>query len=80
MMEKALVSRVELSNDFDGESKLDRAIEILAGKLDISDREAKSRIATLSKMKNLDIDTTCEVIIKLEKIVSEAWFDKATKR
>jgi hypothetical protein len=80
MMQKALVSRVEVSNDFDGESKLDRAIEILAGKLDISEREAKSRIATLSRMKNLDIETTCEVIIKLEKIVSETWFDKATKR
>ncbi len=78
MMRKAVEREMERAEDLDLESKLERAIEILMKKLDISEREAKMRIATFSKMKDLDTEKTCEVLIRLEKIISESWFEKST--
>jgi hypothetical protein len=75
MMRKAVEKQIEQYEDFDAETKLERAIEILMKKLDISERDAKARIAALSRIKNLDTEKTCEVLIKLERIISDSWFE-----
>ena len=74
MMRKALKASVERHEELNAEEKLDRAIEILMKKFDISERDAKGRIATLSQAKNLDTEKTCEVLIRLENIISDSWF------
>jgi hypothetical protein len=75
MVQKGTEARIERYEDRDVETKLDRAIEILMKKLDISERDAKVKIAEFSRIKNLDTEMTCEVLIKLEKIISENWFE-----
>jgi AmiR/NasT family two-component response regulator len=75
MIKKAAQKKIEDIGELDERNKLDRAIEILMTKFDISEREAKARIAALSKMKSLDTEKTCEVLIRLEKIISESWFE-----
>ncbi len=80
MAHKSTEARIERHEDLDAEAKLDRAIEILMKKLDISEREAKGRIAELSRTKNLDTEMTCEVLIRLERIVSESWFKASASR
>jgi DNA polymerase III delta prime subunit len=80
MMQKALKKSIENHEELNGEAKLDQAIEILMKKFDISERDAKGRIAILSQAKNLDTEKTCEVLIRLEKIISESWFEVNSKR
>jgi hypothetical protein len=75
MAQKGTEARIERYEDRDAETKLDRAIEILMKKLDISERDAKVKIAEFSRIKNLDTEMTCEVLIKLEKIISKNWFE-----
>jgi len=80
MMLKAVERRIERDEDLSAESKLDMAIEILMKKFDISEREAKGKIALLSRAKNLDTEKTCEVLIRLERIINESWFDASSKQ
>jgi hypothetical protein len=80
MMQKALKKSIENHEELNAEAKLDQAIEILMKKFDISERDAKGRIAILSQAKNLDTEKTCEVLIRLEKIISESWFEVNSKR
>jgi len=80
MMHKAVERRIERDEDLSAESKLDMAIEILMKKFDISEREAKGKIALLSRAKNLDTEKTCEVLIRLERIINESWFDASSKQ
>ncbi len=80
MMQKAVKASIERHEGLDAETKLDRAIEILMKKFDISERDAKGRIAILSRTKNLDTEKTCEVLIRLENIISESWFDVTSTR
>lgn len=80
MMHKAQKTLIERYEGLDAETKLDRAIEILMKKFDISERDAKSRIAVLSHTKNLDTEKTCEVLIRLENIINESWFDASAAR
>jgi AmiR/NasT family two-component response regulator len=80
MMHKAQRASIERYEGLDAETKLDRAIEILMKKFDISERDAKSRIAVLSRTKNLDTEKTCEVLIRLENIINESWFDASAGR
>ncbi len=75
MMQKAQKKSIEQYEELNPETKLDRAIEILMRKFDISERDAKRRIAVLSQAKNLDTEKTCEVLIRLENIISESWFN-----
>lgn len=79
MMSKAARKPVESNEGLNAEGKLDLAIEILMRKLEISERDAKGKIALLSRAKNLDTEKTCEVLIRLEKIINESWFDAASK-
>ena len=74
MARKAAEKKIEHYEDLSPEAKLARAIEILMSKLDISEREAKARIADLSRIKHLDTDMTCDVLIRLENIINENWF------
>jgi AmiR/NasT family two-component response regulator len=80
MMRKAMEKRIEHYEELDADSKLERAIEILMKKLDLSERDAKARIAALSRSKNLDTEKTCEVLIRLEKIISDSWFELSSAR
>jgi hypothetical protein len=80
MMQKAVKNRTESHEDLSTEAKLDLAIEILMKKFDISERDAKSKIALLSRAKNLDTEKTCEVLIRLERIINESWFGAASKQ
>ena len=75
MMQKAQKKSIEQYEELNPETKLDRAIEILMRKFDISERDAKRRIAVLSQAKNLDTEKTCEVLIRLENIISDSWFN-----
>lgn len=74
-MQKAQKKSIEQYEELNPETKLDRAIEILMRKFDISERDAKRRIAVLSQAKNLDTEKTCEVLIRLENIISDSWFN-----
>ncbi len=80
MMRKAVGKQIEQYEELAAESKLERAVEILMKKLDISERDAKARIAALSQSKNLDTEKTCEVLIRLEKIISDSWFELSSAR
>lgn len=80
MMHKAAQTRIERHEELDAETKLEMAIEILVKKFDISQRDAKGKIAFLAKAKNLDTEKTCEVLIRLENIINETWFDSSSKR
>jgi hypothetical protein len=80
MMSKAAKTRIENHDELNAEGKLDLAIEILMRKFDISERDAKSKIALLSRAKNLDTEKTCEVLIRLENIINDSWFDSSSKR
>lgn len=79
MMSKAAKKPIESQEAFCVEGKLDLAIEILMRKFEISERDAKSKIAFLSRAKNLDTEKTCEVLIRLEKIINESWFEASSK-
>ncbi len=80
MMSKAAKKRIESHEELSAEGKLDLAIEILMRKFEISERDAKGKIALLSRAKNLDTEKTCEVLIRLEKIINESWFDSSSIR
>ncbi len=80
MISKAAKTRIENHEELNSEGKLDLAIEILMRKFDISERDAKSKIALLSRAKNLDTEKTCEVLIRLENIINDSWFDSSSKR
>ena len=56
---------------------IDKATEILMKKLDLSKKEALEKINDFSSERNLDTDKTCEVLIKLEKIISPNWFNSS---
>ena len=57
--------------------KIDQAAKILMTKLDVSEKEALDKIKILSSKKNLDTDKTCDVLIQLEKIINDKWFNAA---
>ncbi len=57
--------------------KIDQATKILMTKLEVSEKEALDKIKVLSNKKNLDTDKTCDVLIQLEKIINEKWFNTA---
>jgi hypothetical protein len=80
MMSKAARTRIDHYEEQSAEAKLDLAIEILMKKFEISERDAKSKIALLSRAKNLDTEKTCEVLIRLEKIINESWFEASSTR
>jgi AmiR/NasT family two-component response regulator len=80
MVQKAHKISTERHGELNEESKLDRAIDILMKRLDISERDAKGKIAILSQAKNLDTEKTCEVLIRLASIIDDSWFENSPAR